>query len=312
MYPRLSDVFQDLFGFTFPIPIYSFGAMVAVAVLTAVWLARKEFDRMYADGRVPGVRLPVEEKGKKRRTSTQVVSPSALLGTMTVLAVVVGIAGSKLFHILENMGEFARDPLGMIFSSGGLTFYGGLLMAGLAIAWFVRKKGVPVGAAADALAPGLMLGYGIGRIGCHLAGDGDWGIMADLSAKPGWLPGWLWAETYPNNILGIHLPDPGVYPTSVYEFVAAAALFGILWAARKHPYLNGWLFSLYLVFNGAERFFIEQIRVNNVFSFLGLNVTQAEVIATVIFLTGVVGLALTTRKRRDLAVPDASAVPQTA
>lgn len=299
MYPRLSDIFQDLFGFSLPFPIYSFGAMVAVAVLTAMWLTQRELDRLYEVGRISSVRVPVEDrKGKKSgRTPKQDASPSALLGTITVLAVVLGIAGSKLFHILENLDDFSRDPFGMIFSSGGLSFYGGLIIAGLTIAWYVRKKGVELGAFADALAPGLMLAYGIGRIGCHLAGDGDWGIVSDMSAKPDWLPTWLWAETYPNNILGMTLPDPGVYPTSIYEFVFAALLFGVLWVYRKHPYRSGWLFSFYLVLNGIERFLIEQIRVNNQFDLLGLTVTQAEVIATLILAAGVVGLSFTWKRR---------------
>lgn len=298
MYPRLSDITRDLFGFELPFPIYSFGAMVAIAVLTAMWLTRRELDRMYEKGRISSVRVPVEDDKKKRgRTAMRDASPSALIGTITVLAVVLGIAGSKLFHILENLDDFSRDPLGMIFSSGGLTFYGGLILAGITIAWYIRKKGAEVGAFADALAPGLMLAYGIGRIGCHLAGDGDWGIVADMSAKPAWLPTWMWAETYPNNILNINLPDPGVYPTSIYEFLAAALLFGVLWVFRKHPYKNGWLFSFYLVLNGIERFLIEQIRVNNEFAVLGLRVTQAEVIASLILLAGLIGLALTWKPR---------------
>lgn len=308
MYPRLSDIFRDLFGFELPFPIYSFGAMVAVGVLTAMWLARKELDRMYHEGRIGSVFVPVEEaKGKKRgRGAKREASPSVLIGTVTVLAVVLGIAGSKLFHILENLDDFSRDPLGMIFSTGGLTFYGGLIVAGVTIAWYVRKKGVLLGAFADALAPGLMIAYGIGRIGCHLAGDGDWGIVADMSAKPEWLPTWLWAETYPNNILGMNLPEPGVYPTSIYEFVFAALLFGVLWAYRKHPYRNGWLFSFYLVLNGIERFLIEQIRVNNEFDVLGLTVTQAEVISVMIMISGVVGLVLTWKRREGDAVERAA------
>ncbi len=297
MYPRLSDIFQDLFGFSLPFPIYSFGAMVAAGVLTAMWLARLELDRMYGEGRIGSVRLKVEEgKERSRRRTSKDVSPSALVGTVTVMAVLLGIAGSKLFHILENLDGFFQNPLGMIFSSGGLTFYGGLIVAGASIAWYVRKKGVSLGAFADALAPGLMIAYGIGRIGCHLAGDGDWGIMADMSLKPAWLPTWLWAETYPNNILNIDIPEPGVYPTSIYEFVAATMLFSVLWALRKHPYRHGWLFSLYLVLNGLERFMIEKIRVNNEFDVFGLTLTQAEIISSLIILAGVVGLAVTWKR----------------
>ena len=309
MYPRLSDVFEDLFGFSLPFPIYSFGAMVAIGVLTAMWLTRRELDRMYAEGRISSVKVPVEEGKKKNRNRLQEASPSVLMGTVTVMAVVLGIAGSKLFHILENLGDFAADPFGMIFSTGGLTFYGGLIVAGLAIAWYLRKKGVALWAFADATAPGLMLAYGIGRIGCHLAGDGDWGTVADMSLKPSWLPTWLWAETYPNNILGMNLPDPGVYPTSIYEFVFAAILFGVLWSFRDHPYVNGWLFSFYLVLNGVERFLIEHIRVNNQFEVAGIVFTQAQLIALLIMATGIVGLVLTRKRRSELtagATPVAS------
>lgn len=297
MYPRLSDLTEDLFGFTLPFPIYSFGAMVAVAVLTAAWLSGRELDRMYRQGILPSVRVERDRKeGRGKRRRMEEASPAALMGTITILALVAGFGGAKVFHILENLGEFARAPVRMIFSTGGFTFFGGLIVAGIAIAWYVRRKGLHLWRVADALAPGLILAYGIGRIGCHLAGDGDWGIASNLDAKPGWVPTWLWAETYPDNILNIHLPEPGVYPTPIYEFVMAAALFGVLWAARNHPFRAGWLFSLYLVFTGAERLLIEQIRVNNEFDVFGMTLTQAEFIAVVSILIGVVGLVLTTRR----------------
>ena len=307
MYPRLSDIFQDLFGFSLPFPIYSFGAMVAVGVIAGMWVAQRELDRMHEAGRIGSVR--VKRRGEKGRSGMQTASPSALMGTVTVLAVVCGVAGAKVFHILENLETFFADPVGMIFSTGGLTFYGGLIAAGVAITAYVRKQGVSRAAFADALAPSLMLAYGVGRIGCHLAGDGDWGIPADLLAKPGWIPLWLWAETYPNNILGAQLPESGVYPTSIYEFLMATALFGALWALRKHPYRSGWLFSWYLVFNGAERFLIEQIRVNNTFDLLGVTVTQAEVISLCAVLLGLGGLAYAWRRRPEEAPPDLASAP---
>ena len=237
--------------------------------------------------------VPDEKKGRKRMKD---MSPSAIVGTITVIAVAGGIIGAKIFHILENLDDFARAPLAMIFSTGGLTFYGGLIVAALAIGWYLKKKNLSIPAVADAAAPGLILAYGIGRIGCHLAGDGDWGIPADPSARPEWIPTWLWSETYPNNILGIDLPATGVYPTSIYEFLMCVVLFAILWGVRKHPFLNGWLFSLYLVFAGVERFVIEQIRVNNEFDVFGLVVTQAEVISVLIILAGVYGLVRTSRR----------------
>lgn len=310
MYPRLSDLFVDLFGIELPFPIYSFGAMLAIAILTAAWLTGRELDRLYRNGRLSSVRVPVEDKKKRRKGRTREASPSVLIGTVTIIAAVGGVLGAKVFHILENLGLFFQNPLGMIFSTGGLTFYGGLIVAGGSIAWYLRKQSVSIRLFADAIAPGLMLGYGIGRMGCHLAGDGDWGIAADLAAKPDWLPMWLWAETYPNAIIGA--PEQAVYPTSIYEFVAAALLFGVLWGLRKHPYQAGWLFSLYLVFNGVERYLIEQIRVNNVLDFILFQATQAEVIAGLTVLAGVIGLVFTTKRRAAEQRSDASPQEATA
>ena len=163
MYPRISDLFRDLFGIDVPLPLYSFGLMVAVAILTATWLARKELDRMYAAGQIGPVEI--KEPGKNGRTKVVKASPSAIMWNVMLLAAVFGVLGSKLFHIIDYWERFVLDPVGMFFSSGGLTIYGGLIVAGLAIWVYARKKGVRFGALADAIAPGLMLAYGIGRIG---------------------------------------------------------------------------------------------------------------------------------------------------
>ena len=308
MYPYLSDILKDLFGIDLPFDIYSFGAMVALGALTAGWLLGKELDRYYKEGKLNGVRVPVERKDKasgkptrkQRKTkekSYQVVSPSHLVWTVTMIALLSGFAGAKIFHALENPEDFMANPIGMLFSSGGFTFYGGLITAAGVVIWYLRKQRISVPIFADSVAPGLMIAYGIGRIGCHLAGDGDWGVTSDLAIKPGWLPDWLWAETYPKNIIyGQELAE-AVYPTPIYEFAASLLIFAILWGLRKHPFLNSWLFFLYLVFNGLERFFIEKIRVNNEFDLLGITVTQAEVISSILILIGLVGLAKTTRKR---------------
>lgn len=291
MYPRLSDIFRDVFGVELPLPIYSFGTMVAVAILTGVWLAGRELDRKYAAGQVNGVTV-----GRHDGPGTTEASPSILMGTLAIIAAAAGIVGAKLFTILGNPGQFFLAPAEMIFSTGGLTFYGGLIVAAGAIVWYVRSHDLSVSHVADAAAPGLMLAYGIGRIGCHLAGDGDWGIAADIAAKPDWLPMWLWAETYPAALAGP--PDQPVYPTSIYEFLAASLLFAVLWALRKHPFQAGWLFSLYLVFTGVERFLIEKIRVNPEYDLWGLTATQAEIISVLLVVAGIWGL-VTTGNRRE-------------
>ena len=297
MYPRILEIplpveFMGLDAIT----LHSYGAMMAIAFLVAAWLTQKELDRRYKAGLLKAVHV----KAKKGPRKGQVVpsSPSALVGTIVVIGVVGGIAGARLFHILENLDEFFLNPAGMLFSSGGLTFYGGLIVAAGGILYYVRKQGVRLSVFVDATLPNVMLAYGIGRIGCHLAGDGDWGIPSDPSARPGFIPQWLWGETYPNNILGRTLPESGVYPTSLYEFGMAAVLFGILWLLRKNPFRHGWLFSLAVLFFGVERLLIEQIRINNTFEVLGMMVTQAEVISTGMIVAGLVGLAVTTRHRQ--------------
>ena len=297
MYPRLSDLTLDLFGFALPIPIYSFGAMVAASFLVAGWLIGKEFDRLYTAGSLPAVKV------KDAKTKRMVpASPALIVGTMVTVAIATGFLGAKLFHILENSGAFFRDPIGMIFSSGGFTFLGGLIVGTYGVLRYTRTKGLDSWRVADAVAPALLVGYAIGRIGCHLAGDGDWGITADLAARPDWLPLFLWAETYPNNILGIDLSQAPVYPTPLYETTLSLILAAVLWRMRVHPHKAGWLFGWYLTFAGAERLLIEQIRVNTTMSVFGLEITQAMVISTVMIGLG----AYVIRLRRQDA-PDTEA-----
>ncbi|HYE57561.1 MAG TPA: prolipoprotein diacylglyceryl transferase [Rhodothermales bacterium] len=328
MYPRLSDLTRDLFGFELPLPIYSFGAMVAVAILTAAWLLGKELDRKHRLGLLPGILYP-EKDPKTKRTVTRHVPPSILVGRIAMIAAIAGIVGAKLFHILENLDDFARDPAGMVFSPGGLTFYGGLLLAAGIIAWFVRRRGLSVPVVADAVAPGLILAYGIGRIGCYLAGDGDWGVCSRLEDKPGWLPGPLWSETFPRNVAGpemsVHdvkadcltpggsMPfvagADGVFPTMLYEFAMCVLAFALLWIIRKHPYRAGWLFGVYVILTAVERFLIELIRVNNEFPLFGLQVTQAQVIS-VLLLIG--GLVIVARTMKRTGTPEAPMTPAAA
>ena len=299
MYPRIIEIplpFEIMGAES--LTIFSFGAMMALAFLTAAWLSRRELDRMFQAGLIGSVAMPVKKgKSRGRRPKVAHVSPANLIGTVVVIAVIGGLVGAKLFHILENMDEFRANPAGMIFSKGGLTFYGGLLVAGISIAWYVRKKGLRLSAFCDALLPSVLLAYGIGRIGCHLAGDGDWGIASNPAARPSFVPTWLWGETYPDNILEVTLPETGVYPTSLYEFGMALVLFGILYALRKHPFKWGWIMSMTLVFFGTERLLIEQIRVTARVEFSGLDVSQAMLISSVLILLGVLGLIRTTRRR---------------
>ena len=107
-------------------------------------------------------------------------------GNITMLAMITGLLGAKIFHNLENPAEFMEDPWGAIFSFSGLTFYGGLIVATASILIYAKKHKIGILHLVDAAGPGLMLAYGIGRIGCHISGDGDWGIN-NLAPKPAFI-----------------------------------------------------------------------------------------------------------------------------
>ena len=241
------------------------------------------------------------------------IHPYELVGNMTMIAAVSGIIGAKLFHNLENIGEFMADPIGQLMAFSGLTFYGGLIAGAFAVIWYGRKYNIKPLNLADAAAPGLMLAYGVGRIGCQLSGDGDWGVT-NLATKPDWiaiLPDWMWSFTYPYNVINEGIPIEGcmgrycmelaspVWPTAFYEVVMATLIFSFLWAMRKRIRVAGVLFFVYLSLNGVERFFIEKIRVNTKYDILG-GITQAEIISASLVLIGLLGIFLLYRKSKKI------------
>ncbi|MCS6917409.1 MAG: prolipoprotein diacylglyceryl transferase [Chitinophagales bacterium] len=252
-----------------------------------------------------------KQKLPEPQSKTITLSAYQLVGDITVMAAIGGLLGAKLFDSLERPQELLRDPLGTLFSFSGLTFYGGLIVGALAVLWYAHRIGLHKLHLVDAAAPGLMLAYGVGRIGCQMAGDGDWGIP-NLQPKPSWfpLPDWAWSFTYPHNVLQEGVPIPGcygkycyelaqpVFPTPLYETAAALLLFGVLWLLRSRLSAPGLLFSIYLILAGTERLLIEQIRVNITYSFMGLEVTQAEIISVVLIVAGLAGIILTTRRHR--------------
>lgn len=246
----------------------------------------------------------------KPRVEVKEIYPHDRIGDITMIAAISGVVGAKVFAIIEDIPALLRDPVGTIFSGGGLAIYGGLIFGFLAVTYYLRRKKIPVVPVLDAVAPALIIAYGVGRLGCHLAGDGDWGIVNTMS-QPGWwfLPDWLWAYDYPHNILREGIPlegfagkynthlQPPVFPTPLYETAMALSIGAILISLRNRltPY-PGMLFFLYLVFNGTERFLIEKIRVNPEYTNLGVTYTQAELIAVILFLIGVVGCLAVWRK----------------
>jgi phosphatidylglycerol:prolipoprotein diacylglycerol transferase len=220
-----------------------------------------------------------------------------------MIALIGGIAGAKLFHIFENWNEFLHSPVSTTFSSGGLTWYGGFLLATLLVFLYLRRRNITILTFADIAAPALAIGYGIGRIGCQLAGDGDYGIPTKLP----------WAMTYPHgtvSTLAVKNPelaaeyaclypntpvpqDIPVHPAPLYEIVLAILVFSILYNRRKKDVPVGNQFALFLVLHSACRFAVELIRLNPL---IVLGLSQAQLISAGLFFWGIYLLVKTTRK----------------
>ncbi|WP_323098503.1 prolipoprotein diacylglyceryl transferase [Intrasporangium sp. YIM S08009] len=311
-YPYLSDLVKALTGADLPLPVPMFGLLVLLAVGAATVVLRIELRRRWSAGELagdPGVD-PTPPDGDTssgrvgvRRTSRAVTSLEGLDEFTTTFAAAMllsGIAGAKLFSVAEDPGAVFADPVGQVFSSNGFNIIGGLVVATAVGVILLRRKGIRVAPFLDAAAPALMLGYAVGRIGCQVSGDGDWGVAAGLAGKPGWLPTWLWAQQYQGNILGVQIPAPGVHPTPIWETAMALVLFGVLWALRRHPYRAGWLFSLWIVLAAAERLAIEPFRVNELHG--PLHLSQAQYLSAVFLVVGLAGV-VRFRARRTTA-PD--------
>jgi len=279
--------------------------------------------------------------------------PHDRVSDLTVLAAIFGFAGAKIFNAFETWEDFVKDPVGSLISFSGLTFYGGLIVAAIAIIIFTRKYKINLWHLTDSFAPALMLSYGIGRIGCQMSGDGDWGVLNNafvstidgkiIPATPemftgvfnsnhmfyghrfgsigsvesfnfpsfAHLPNWLFAYNYPHNVVSEGLPISGcigqfcnqlpipVFPTPLYETIMSLLLFALLFSLRKKIKVPGRIFSLYLIVNGLERFFIEKIRVNSTYTIWGFHPTQAEIIAMILVITGCVLWWITGRNKKE-------------
>jgi phosphatidylglycerol:prolipoprotein diacylglycerol transferase len=273
-FPYLTDVLRA-FGIDIPLPIPMFGLFVGIAFFTGQWVAKIEMRRL-----VPTL-------------------PPEFTTNACLYAFLAGLVGARLFHILEYPREFLADPVAMLLSRGGFTIFGGIFLGTLTAVWYARRNRAPIPQALDAAGVGLMLAYAIGRIGCQISGDGDWGIPV-TSVAPAWLPDWLWAQTYDGNIAGVTIPPPGVFPTPIYESAMSFAAFAILWKLRRHAHAPGWLFGVYLLLAGIERLLIEFIRVNTHYELFGVPVTQAQLIAIACVIAGIVVMW---RRARPPALP---------
>jgi prolipoprotein diacylglyceryl transferase len=389
MYPRFSDILNNLFGTNLNLPIQTYGFFVALAFIAAGFLVYHELKRKEKAGLIPaqtkeiikgrppgfaelfftgffffipGFKISgmlfdyqvftnnpqnyllslqgnllggifffllaiiiVYLKGQKEKLAEPikvetVVYARHLTPVLVLIAAFTGILGAKLFDMIEHLYELFRDPIHVIFSFSGLTFYGGLIVAALAVGIYGERNKIKWPIMADTVAPALMLAYAIGRIGCQLSGDGCWGIP-NLLPKPEWLsifPDWMWAFDFPRNVInqGIEIPgcagnfchalEKPVFPTSFYETVICSVFFLILWFIRKKLNTPGLLFSIYLILNGLERFTIEQFRVNIRYTILNIHISQAQIIAGILILAGLSGLVWLNYQHQILKIKNAS------
>ena len=254
MYPYLAEI-----G---PVTIGSFGVMVALAFLSALLVLKAEFRR-------------------------QEIEPE-LAESLITGAMIGGLVGAKIYFVLfETPSDYTwRQTLDVLFSGSGVTFYGGFAVAAITAIAIIRRRGAPIAPVADAIGIGLALAYAVGRIGCQLAGDGDYGGPTDLP----------WAMAYPNGVVPtVEL----VHPAPVYETLMGLGIFSLLWATRRRIATPGVLFCLYLILSGGARFAVEFVRINP--PVVGI-LTAAQVISICLILVGI-GLGYSLLRGSGAAAP---------
>ncbi len=245
-----------------PLPIHSFGLMV-VCTFLAAW-ARFSID-LQRTGRSPELAEPVVFWGA-----------------------VGGLLGARILFILSFPQEFIQDPLAAIISGGGFTFYGGLIGGALAVYLVVRKQGIGFLEGGDLVSPSLAIGYAVGRVGCHLSGDGDYGAATTMP----------WGLSYS---LGFIPSPPGVlvHPTPIYETMLSLGVAWILIRQIKRGTFAGApfgrLFGIYLILSSSARFVVEFYRIEPVVAF---TLTQAQVTSLILFP---IGLWMLLRRGRSSA-----------
>ncbi|MEO8688049.1 MAG: prolipoprotein diacylglyceryl transferase family protein [Solirubrobacteraceae bacterium] len=203
----------DILGFK----LQTFGLMLALALTSSGVLAAK---------RLKELGLPVD-----------------WVYEMMFCAGAGGVAGAKVWYVIE------KGDLGSLFSGTGLVFYGGAIGGALAVMAYARYRGFLDHRLFDMGAPGLAIGYAVGRIGCQLAGDGDYGIPSNLP----------WAMAYPDGTVPTTVR---VHPTPIYEFLVMGAVTWWLWS-RRDKARPGTLIGWWAVLAGTERFLVEFIRRND-------------------------------------------------
>jgi phosphatidylglycerol:prolipoprotein diacylglycerol transferase len=233
-----------------PITLGSYGLMVATGLLVGFFILRADLARR---------RLPADAE------------------TIIGITGLAGLAGARLYHLFESSAEVFANPLPLLFSTSGFAWYGAVIGGFLALVWLARHYKMKLLLMLDACSPGAAIGYGFGRMGCLLSGDGDYGIPTSLP----------WGMSFPN---GLVPTTQRVHPTPIYEFIAALLIGWFLWRvggrAVKERWPIGRVFGWYLISTGVARFLVELIRINPEHSFLGISMTNAQAASLVGVLFG--------------------------
>ena len=257
-----------------PLTIPTFGLMVATALLVSGYILQADLNRR-------AIAAANRPNGAKSGTSAH-QDDGFLIVTVAGIA---GLVGARLYHVLETPREFLADPWPMLLTRYGFAWFGGFLGGVVALILLARRFKTPLLEFFDICAPAAAVGYAIGRIGCLLSGDGDYG-------RPTSLP---WGMAFPNGVLPttdtcVQQGWPAtcsVHPTPIYEFLIWMTIAALLWflggKALRGGKVNGVIFCGYLILTGIARFLIEFLRINPR-SFYGL--TNAQAASAVSVLAG--------------------------
>jgi len=216
---------------------------------------------------------------------------------MVFAALVGGLVGARLYWILGHLDDVRGDVVGGIFGGSGLVWYGGALGGAAGVLLWAYRKGMFNLLLLDICSPALAMGYAIGRIGCQISGDGDYGQPTDLP----------WGMAYPH---GVVPTTEVVHPTPIYETVSMGLVAWALWRARD-AFRPGVLFAFYLVLAGTERLLVEFVRRNEP---VAAGLTEAQLLSLVMMVAGAIWIWRAARtgglRRRDAA--PAAAISATA
>lgn len=274
MYPTLSGLIYYLTGVELRLPISTFTFFLSLAVCFGYCLLSSELKRKEKKGVMTGF----------YNSKRVYIRPHQQAWNIVFISLTFGLIGSRLFSIMQNPFPFYEAPLYTLFSLRGSVFFGGFILALICVIIYAKDRRLKLLHLLDAMSPALILAYAIGRSGCYISGDWVCGINNNLE-KPTWIsyvPDWLWAYENSSNEMIETVP---VFPTQLYEACICGILFLILWSLRKIT-IPGMIFSLYLLFYGLERFFIEQLRTEDTYQIIHLFFKQAQTISLVLIIMG--------------------------